>query len=120
MDDGAASSMVASMPVDRWVNNVTRYYSSQKANKNTEWLPVPGRSPPLSDQRAVGDDLSRIPVHLHPQWNQDTEQELSELESLYQTSLQASQATRPFLGRQDSARYPFDQSGKNDAVVFLG
>lgn len=120
VDDEAASSMVASMPVDRWVNNVTRYYSSQKANKNTEWLPVPGRSPLLSDQRAVGDDLSRIPVHLHPQWNQDTEQELSELESLYQTSLQASQATRPFLGRQDSARYPFDQSGKNDAVVFLG
>lgn len=120
VDDGAASSMVASMPMDRWVNNVTRYYSSQKANKNTEWLPVPGRSPLLSDQRAVGDDLSRIPVHLHPQWNQDTEQELSELESLYQTSLQASQATRPFLGRQDSARYPFDQSGKNDAVVFLG
>uniref|UniRef100_A0A8C0ZCJ9 Ubiquitin specific peptidase 54 n=1 Tax=Cyanistes caeruleus TaxID=156563 RepID=A0A8C0ZCJ9_CYACU len=116
VDDGAASSMVASMPVDRWVNNVTRYYSSQKANKSTEWLPVPGRSPLLSDQRAVGDDLSRIPVHLHPQWNQDTEQELSELESLYQTSLQASQATRPFLGRQDSARYPFDQSGKNDAV----
>ncbi|KAM4668115.1 ubiquitin carboxyl-terminal hydrolase 54 isoform 1-T3 [Amazona ochrocephala] len=110
VDDGATSSMVASMPVDRWVNNVTRYYSSQKADKNTEWLPVPGRSPPLSDQRAVGDDLSRIPVHLHPQWNQDTEQELSELESLYQTSLQASQATRPFLGRQDSARYPFDQS----------
>uniref|UniRef100_A0A8C5X528 Inactive ubiquitin carboxyl-terminal hydrolase 54 n=1 Tax=Malurus cyaneus samueli TaxID=2593467 RepID=A0A8C5X528_9PASS len=110
VDDGAASSVVASMPVDRWVNNVTRYYSSQKANKNTEWLPVPGRSPLLSDQRAIGDDLSRIPVHLHPQWNQDTEQELSELESLYQTSLQASQATRPFLGRQDSARYPFDQS----------
>uniref|UniRef100_A0A8D2N1V5 Ubiquitin specific peptidase 54 n=1 Tax=Zonotrichia albicollis TaxID=44394 RepID=A0A8D2N1V5_ZONAL len=110
VDDGAASSMVASMPVDRWVNNVSRCYSSQKSNKNTEWLPVPGRSPLLSDQRAVGDDLSRIPVHLHPQWNQDTEQELSELESLYQTSLQASQATRPFLGRQDSARYPFDQS----------
>ncbi|XP_035393022.1 inactive ubiquitin carboxyl-terminal hydrolase 54 isoform X1 [Cygnus atratus] len=110
VDDGATSSMVASMPVDHWVDNVTRYYSSQKDNKNTEWLPVPGRSPSLSDQRAVGDDLSRIPVHLHPQWNQDTEQELSELESLYQTSLQASQATRPFLGRQDSARYPFDQS----------
>ncbi|XP_025911647.1 inactive ubiquitin carboxyl-terminal hydrolase 54 isoform X4 [Apteryx rowi] len=109
-DDGATSSMVASMPVDRWVNNVTRYYSSQKDNKNTEWLPVPGRSPSLSDQRAVGDDLSRIPVHLHLQWNQDTEQELSELESLYQTSLQASQAARPLLGRQDSARYPFDQS----------
>ncbi|PKK28302.1 ubiquitin specific peptidase 54, transcript variant X2 [Columba livia] len=110
VDDGATSSLVASMPVDCWVDNVTRYYSSQKANKNTEWLPVPERSPSLSDQRAVGDDLSRIPVHLHPQWNQDTEQELSELESLYQTSLQASQATRSFLGRQDSARYPFDQS----------
>ncbi|XP_009895961.2 inactive ubiquitin carboxyl-terminal hydrolase 54 isoform X1 [Dryobates pubescens] len=110
VDDGATSSVVASMPVDCWVDNVTRYNSSQKANKNTEWLPVPGRNPPFSDQRAVGDDLSRIPAHLHPQWNQDTEQELSELESLYQTSLQASQATRPFLGRQDSARYPFDQS----------
>ncbi|KAM6105473.1 LOW QUALITY PROTEIN: ubiquitin carboxyl-terminal hydrolase 54 [Pterocles gutturalis] len=110
VDDGATSSMVTSMPVDCWVDNVTRYYSSQKANKNTEWLPVPGRSLLLSDQRAVGDDLSRIPVHLHPQWNQDTEQELSELESLYQTSLQASWATRPLLGRQESARYPFDQS----------
>ncbi|XP_030308997.1 inactive ubiquitin carboxyl-terminal hydrolase 54 isoform X5 [Calypte anna] len=121
VDDGAASSVVASMPVDCWVDNVTRYYSSQKAKKNAEWLPVPGRSPPLSEQRAVGDDLSRIPVHLHPQWNQDPEQELSELESLYQTSLQASQATRPFLGRQDSARYPFDQSGdqKNNLQKLL-
>ncbi|XP_010193417.1 PREDICTED: inactive ubiquitin carboxyl-terminal hydrolase 54 [Mesitornis unicolor] len=117
VDDGATGSMVASMPVDRWVDNVTRYYSSQKANKNTEWLPVPGRSLPLSDQKAVGDDLSRIPVPLHPQWNQDTEQELSELESLYQTSLQASQATRPFLGRQDSARYPFDQSVSANLTV---
>lgn len=117
VDDGAPSSMVASMPVDCWVDNITRYYSSQKANKNAEWLPVPGRNPPLSDQRAIGDDLSRIPAHLHPQWNQDTEQELSELESLYQTSLQASQAARPFLGRQDSARYPFDQSGKNGAAL---
>ncbi|KYO27581.1 inactive ubiquitin carboxyl-terminal hydrolase 54 [Alligator mississippiensis] len=70
----------------------------------------PLQNPSLSDKRRVRDDLDRTPMQLHPQWNQDTEQEISELESLYQASLQASQANRSVLGRRDSARHPLGQS----------
>ncbi|XP_043373936.1 inactive ubiquitin carboxyl-terminal hydrolase 54 isoform X9 [Dermochelys coriacea] len=102
VDDGTATAMGASMPVDCWVDNVTRYYSSQLDCKNTEWLPMPGRNPPLSDHRTVRDDLNGTPVQFHPQWNQDTEQDISELESLYQASL----ADSPVLGRLDNSRHP--------------
>lgn len=105
VDDGTATGMGASMPVDRWVDNVTRYYSSQLDCKNTEWLSVAGRNPPLSDHRTVRDDLNGTPVQFHPQWNQDTEQEISELESLYQASL----AGRPVLGRLDNSRHPLSK-----------
>ncbi|XP_034632946.1 inactive ubiquitin carboxyl-terminal hydrolase 54 isoform X11 [Trachemys scripta elegans] len=113
VDDGPATGMGASMPVDRWVDNVTRYYSSQLDCKNTEWLPVPGRNPPLSDHRTVRDDLNGTPVQFHPQWNQDTEQEISELESLYQASL----AGRPVLGRLDNSRHPSSKPVSENITV---
>ncbi|XP_065409375.1 inactive ubiquitin carboxyl-terminal hydrolase 54 isoform X13 [Chrysemys picta bellii] len=113
VDDGPATGMGASMPVDRWVDNVTRYYSSQLDYKNTEWLPVPGRNPPLSDHRTVRDDLNGTPVQFHPRWNQDTEQEISELESLYQASL----AGRPVLGRLDNSRHPSSKPVSENITV---
>ncbi|KAM5240370.1 ubiquitin carboxyl-terminal hydrolase 54 isoform 3-T19 [Hipposideros larvatus] len=50
-------------------------------------------------------------IFLHPHWNQDTEQETSELESLYQASLQASE-----WGQQDVAWHPLNQTGSADGV----
>uniref|UniRef100_A0A8D0HPW7 Ubiquitin specific peptidase 54 n=1 Tax=Sphenodon punctatus TaxID=8508 RepID=A0A8D0HPW7_SPHPU len=112
VDNRNTLGTVAAMPVDCWVDNVTRYYTSQLECKDTAWLPVPERNPPISDQRLVNDDQNRTSVQLHPQWNQDTEQEISELESLYQASLQASQANRSVLGRQDNSRDPLGKPGK--------
>ncbi|XP_067394020.1 ubiquitin carboxyl-terminal hydrolase 54 isoform X3 [Emydura macquarii macquarii] len=109
VDDGNATGMRASIPVDCWVDNVTRYYSSHLDCKKTEWLPVPGRNPPRSGHRTVRDDMNGTPEQFHPQWNQDTEQEISELESLYQASLQASQASRSTLGRPDNSRHPLSK-----------
>lgn len=51
----------------------------------------------------------------HPQWNQDTEQEISELESLFQASLQASQTSRSVLGQVDSSWRPLGKTGKTAA-----
>ncbi|XP_006016321.1 inactive ubiquitin carboxyl-terminal hydrolase 54 isoform X1 [Alligator sinensis] len=110
VNDGTTSGMVVSLPVNDWVDDVKSCYSSQLESKNTEWLLVPMKNPSLSDKRRVRDDLDRTPMQLHPQWNQDTEQEISELESLYQASLQASQVNRSVLGRRDSARHPLGQS----------
>uniref|UniRef100_K7GBS1 Ubiquitin specific peptidase 54 n=1 Tax=Pelodiscus sinensis TaxID=13735 RepID=K7GBS1_PELSI len=105
VDYGAATGMDASLPVDRWVDNVTRYYSSQLGCKNTKWLPVPGRNPLLSDHGTIRDDLHRNPVQFHPHWSQDIEQEISELESLYQASLTG----RPVLGGLDNSRLPLSK-----------
>nr|XP_055131752.1 inactive ubiquitin carboxyl-terminal hydrolase 54 isoform X19 [Symphalangus syndactylus] len=55
-------------------------------------------------------------ILLHPHWNQDTEQETSELESLYQASLQASQAGCSGWGQQDTAWHLLSQTGSADGM----
>ncbi|KAH0624359.1 hypothetical protein JD844_031755 [Phrynosoma platyrhinos] len=91
-NDRNPAGLIASMPVDCWPNNVKKYYSSQVDCKNTSWSPV-------SNQITSGDDL----MQKHPQWNRDTELEISELESLYQASLQAPQTSQPMMGRLDNS-----------------
>ncbi|XP_076981031.1 ubiquitin carboxyl-terminal hydrolase 54 isoform X3 [Tamandua tetradactyla] len=53
-------------------------------------------------------------ILLHPHWNQDTEQETSELESLYQASLQASEPSCSGWGQQDVPWHPLNQTGSAD------
>ncbi|XP_011713130.2 ubiquitin carboxyl-terminal hydrolase 54 isoform X15 [Macaca nemestrina] len=55
-------------------------------------------------------------ILLHPHWNQDTEQETSELESLYQASLHASQLGCSGWGQLDTAWHPLSQTGSADGV----
>ncbi|XP_009212957.1 inactive ubiquitin carboxyl-terminal hydrolase 54 isoform X10 [Papio anubis] len=55
-------------------------------------------------------------ILLHPHWNQDTEQETSELESLYQASLHASQLDCSGWGQQDTAWHPLSQTGSADGM----
>lgn len=100
------AGFAASVSVDCWVDNVRRYYSSQQ-----DCRMVPGKGPPASHPRAFGED----PMQKHPQWNQDTEQEISELESLFQASLQASQTSRSVLGQVDSSWRPLGKTGKTAA-----
>lgn len=102
MEERNPAGFVAPVPVDCWVDNVKRYYSSQQDCRK-----VPSASHP----RAFVED----PMQKHPQWNQDTEQEISELESLYQASLQAPQTSRSVLGRLDDSWHPLGKTGKTAA-----
>lgn len=96
------------LPLNSWVN-VTRLCNSQLKHE----VPGPGmRSFPNNPHTCVA-YLERNHISLHPHWNQDTEQETSELESLYQASLLASQAGSSGWGQQDVAWHPLSQTGKN-------
>ncbi|XP_067566641.1 ubiquitin carboxyl-terminal hydrolase 54 isoform X8 [Pseudorca crassidens] len=61
-------------------------------------------------------ESERNHILLHPHWNQDTEQETSELESLYQASLQVSQSGSSGWGQQEVAWNPLSQTGSTDGV----
>lgn len=93
--------------LDSWVN-VTRLCDSQL--KHGAPGPEMKSSPNNSRTYVAGPDRNHI--FFHPHWNQDTEQETSELESLYQASLQASQAGWSGWGQQDVAWHPPSQTGK--------
>nr|XP_008112453.1 PREDICTED: inactive ubiquitin carboxyl-terminal hydrolase 54 isoform X2 [Anolis carolinensis] len=93
VNDRNPADSVASMPVDCWANNIKKYYSSQVDCKNTSLSSV-------SNQVISGDLIQK-----HPQWNRDTELEISELESLYQASLQAPETSQPVLGRLDNSSH---------------
>ncbi|XP_043912138.1 inactive ubiquitin carboxyl-terminal hydrolase 54 [Protopterus annectens] len=93
------TSHVASLPVDRWVENVTRYYHSQPKSRMTEGHPLSGEMSASLSDHSLQDNSDRFQLQHHPQWNQDTEQEISELEVLYLQSLQASGSSRPQVGK---------------------
>ncbi|XP_061036644.1 inactive ubiquitin carboxyl-terminal hydrolase 54 isoform X3 [Eubalaena glacialis] len=61
-------------------------------------------------------ESERNHILLHPHWNQDTEQETSELESLYQASLQVSQSGSSGWGQQEVAWNPLSQTGSTGGV----
>ncbi|XP_045697925.1 inactive ubiquitin carboxyl-terminal hydrolase 54 isoform X4 [Phyllostomus hastatus] len=108
---GSNVDLGTSLPLDSWVN-VTRLGDSQL----THGVPEPEikSSPPNSYTCAAYPDRNHI--LLHPHWNQDTEQETSELESLYQASLQASQTGCSGWEQQDVAWYPLSQTGSADGI----
>lgn len=106
-DLGSSISLGTSLPLDSWVN-VTRLCDFQVKHR------VPGpevkSSPHVSHTCVTYPE--RNPILLHPHWNQDTEQETSELESLYQASLQASQAGCSRWRQQDVAWHPLSQADR--------
>lgn len=100
-----------SLPFDSWVN-VTRLCDSQLKHG----VPGPGMKSSPHDSHTCLTYPERNHLFLHPHWNQDTEQETSELESLYQASLQASQTGCSGWGQQNVTRYPLSQTGSADAM----
>ncbi|XP_063095382.1 inactive ubiquitin carboxyl-terminal hydrolase 54 isoform X3 [Cavia porcellus] len=100
-----------SLPLDSWVN-VTRLCDSQLKHG----LSGPGVKSSPQDSHTCIIYPERNHILLHPHWNQDTEQETSELESLYQASLQASQAVCPGWGQRDVAWHPISQPGLADGM----
>nr|KAF6425938.1 ubiquitin specific peptidase 54 [Molossus molossus] len=99
------------LPLDSWVS-VTRLCDSQLKHG------VPGSEmkPFSNNPHTCIAYPDRNHILLHPHWNQDTEQETSELESLYQASLQASQTGCSGSGQQDVAWHLFSQTGSADGM----
>ncbi|KAG8507965.1 Inactive ubiquitin carboxyl-terminal hydrolase 54, partial [Galemys pyrenaicus] len=108
---GSCVSLGTSLPLDSWVN-VTRLCDSQIKHG----APGSGMKSSSHDSHTCVNYPERNHILLHPHWNQDTEQETSELESLYQTSLQASQAGCSGWGQQDIVWYPLCQTGSADGM----
>ncbi|XP_075866279.1 ubiquitin carboxyl-terminal hydrolase 54 isoform X9 [Microcebus murinus] len=108
---GSSMDLGASLPLDSWVN-VTRLCDFQLKHG----APGPGMKSSPHDSHTCAVYPERNHILLHPHWNQDTEQETSELESLYQASLQASQACSSEWGQQDVAWHPLSQTGSADGM----
>lgn len=111
---GSSVDLGTSLPLDSWVN-VTRLCDSQLKHG----VPGPGMKSSPHDSHTCVAYPEKTHILLHPHWNQDTEQETSELESLYQASLQASQAGCSGWGQQDVAWHSFNQTGR-DATMGRG
>lgn len=105
---GSSVILGTSLPLDSWVN-VTRLCDSQVKHRG----PGPGIKSSSHDSHTCVTYPERNHILLHPHWNQDTEQETSELESLYQASLQASRTGCSEWRSQDVAWQPLNQTGKN-------
>ncbi|XP_072611181.1 ubiquitin carboxyl-terminal hydrolase 54 isoform X20 [Vulpes vulpes] len=108
---GSSVDLGTSLPLDSWVN-VTRLCDSQLKHG----VPGPGMKSSPHDSHTCAAYPEKNHILLHPHWNQDTEQETSELESLYQASLQASQAGCSAWGQQDVAWHSLNQTGSADGV----
>ncbi|XP_034518581.1 inactive ubiquitin carboxyl-terminal hydrolase 54 isoform X4 [Ailuropoda melanoleuca] len=108
---GSSVNLGTSLPLDSWVN-VTRLCDSQLKHG----VPGPGMKSSPHDSHTCVAYPEKNHILLHPHWNQDTEQETSELESLYQASLQASQAGCSGWGQQNVAWHSFNQTGSADGV----
>ncbi|KAM4852697.1 ubiquitin carboxyl-terminal hydrolase 54 isoform 2-T4 [Thomomys bottae] len=102
---GGNSSLGTCLPLDSWVN-VTRLCDSQLKHG----LPGPGTKSSPHDFHNCVTYPERNHILLHPHWNQDTEQETSELESLYQASIHASQAGSSGWEQQDMTWHPLSQT----------
>ncbi|XP_063163694.1 inactive ubiquitin carboxyl-terminal hydrolase 54 [Candoia aspera] len=90
---------VASVPVDSCTDQVKKYCSTQ--HKSASWLLMPGNTSPVISQIAFGEE---------PAQNQETVQEISELESLYQASIQAPQTSKSLLGKLDNSKPVLDKT----------
>ncbi|XP_023060718.1 inactive ubiquitin carboxyl-terminal hydrolase 54 [Piliocolobus tephrosceles] len=110
-DLGSSADLGTSLPLDSWVN-VTRFCDSQPKHGASR----PGMKSSPHDSHMCVTYPERNHILLHPHWNQDTEQETSELESLYQASLQASQPGCSGWGQQDTAWHPLNQTGSADGM----
>nr|XP_020750964.1 inactive ubiquitin carboxyl-terminal hydrolase 54 isoform X2 [Odocoileus virginianus texanus] len=108
---GSSVDSGTSLPLDSWVN-VTRLCDSQLKHG----VPGPGMKSSPHDSHTCVTYPERNHIILHPHWNQDTEQETSELESLYQASLQVSQSGCSGCGQQEVVWNPLSQTGSADGV----
>ncbi|XP_040176394.1 inactive ubiquitin carboxyl-terminal hydrolase 54 isoform X3 [Rana temporaria] len=101
---GSTVHLPASLPTNQWVDNVSRYYSPQMDGTNVEHRAHPSLSP---GRKPIRYGLSKSSLDLHQEWKQDFKQEISELDALYNSSLQSCPGNRNMQWRAEHARETF-------------
>lgn len=89
---------ISSVPVASCIDHVSNFNTAITQHKTANWVLMPENKSPVISQRAFGE---------YPVQNQETVQEVSELESLYQASMQV-----PLLGKLESSKPVLNKAGK--------
>ncbi|KAM3913792.1 ubiquitin carboxyl-terminal hydrolase 54 isoform 3-T3 [Leptodactylus fuscus] len=101
---GSTVHLPASVPTNQWVDSVSRYYSAQVEDTDVEQHARPSFS---SNRKSVRYGLSKSSIDLRQDWKQDSEREVSELDTLYNTSLQTCPSNRTLQWRSENSRQTF-------------
>ncbi|KAM9326354.1 ubiquitin carboxyl-terminal hydrolase 54 [Gastrophryne carolinensis] len=94
---GSTVHLPASLPTNQWVDNVSRYYGAQRDATNMEHRARQCLSP---SEKPIRYGLSKSSLDLRLEWKQD----VSELNALYNSSLQLCPGNRNVHWRSENAR----------------
>ncbi|KAM4031732.1 ubiquitin carboxyl-terminal hydrolase 54 isoform 2-T2 [Anomaloglossus baeobatrachus] len=101
---GSTVHLPASVPMNQWVDSVSRYYNAQVDDTDVEHCLRPSFS---SNRKSVRYGLSKSSIDLRQEWKQESEHDISELNTLYNTSLQACPGSRTPQWRSDNSRQTY-------------
>ncbi|XP_073541883.1 ubiquitin carboxyl-terminal hydrolase 54 isoform X3 [Phyllobates terribilis] len=101
---GSTVHLPASVPMNQWVDSVSRYYNAQVDDTDMEHRLRPSFS---SNRKSVRYGLSKSSIDLRQEWKQEFEHDVSELNTLYNTSLQACPGSRTLQWRSENPRQTF-------------
>uniref|UniRef100_A0A8C5QV88 Ubiquitin specific peptidase 54 n=1 Tax=Leptobrachium leishanense TaxID=445787 RepID=A0A8C5QV88_9ANUR len=93
---GSTVHLPASGPVDQWAENVNRYYSTYMDGTNHQSL-----SP---NTQSVRYGLSKSSIDLRQEWKPDMDREISELECLYNKSIESCPNNKNLQWRLENTR----------------
>ncbi|XP_066456602.1 inactive ubiquitin carboxyl-terminal hydrolase 54 isoform X4 [Eleutherodactylus coqui] len=100
---GSTVHLPASVPTNQWVDSVSRYYNARVDDANMEHHAHPSFS---TSRKSVRYGLSKSSIDLRQVWKQDSER-VSELDTLYNTSLQTCPGNRNLQWRSENSRQTF-------------
>lgn len=100
---GSTVHLPASVPTNQWVDSVSRYYNAQVDDTDVEHHARPSLS---SNRKSVRYGLSKSSIDLRQEWKQDSDH-VSELDTLYNTSLQTCPRNRTLQWRSENSRQTF-------------
>ncbi|KAM8924213.1 ubiquitin carboxyl-terminal hydrolase 54 isoform 2-T2 [Pelodytes ibericus] len=95
---GSTVHLPSSVPVSQWAENVNRYYKNH------------ADSTVHPNSRSVRYGLSKSSIDLRQEWRPDTEQEPSDLETLYNKSLEAGPNNKHVQWKSENARQSYGKT----------
>ncbi|XP_069609338.1 ubiquitin carboxyl-terminal hydrolase 54 isoform X3 [Ranitomeya imitator] len=101
---GSTVHLPASVPMNQWVDSVSRYYNAQVDDTDMEHHLRPSFS---SNRKSVRYGLSKSSIDLRQEWKQEFEHDVSELNTLYNNSLQTCAGSRTLQWRPENSRQTF-------------